>query len=220
VETMLKSAGIKTITRVAGSNRYSTARLVAQAAIKKANGGWDGTALVATGRNFPDALAGSSLAANRLWPIYLADPDAAPSVLAANMKADGVRRVIILGGTSAVSSPYESALEAAIPDTVRLSGADRYATGVEIVRYGVTSAGLVWDGMSVATGANFPDALAGGMLAAKKRSLIVLTSGTALTPCVRTELEQAANEIGTVYYLGGTGALSSAVRNEIDATLR
>lgn len=220
VESGLRAAGITKIDRISGSNRYDTARKVAQAAARQANGGWDGTALVATGTNFPDALAGSSLAAARRWPIYLADPKGAPATLASQMKADGVKRVIILGGTGAVSAAYEGALRSAIADTTRLYGSNRYETGVKIAQYGVGSAGLVWDGTSVATGENYPDALAGGMLAAKKGSVIVLTTPKSLAPSTGSALGAAKTEIGTVYYLGGTGAVSQAVRDQISQTLK
>jgi putative cell wall-binding protein len=220
VITQLKQAGIKTVTRLDGPNRYETARKIAKASIAGAGAGWDGTAFVSTGVNFPDALAASPLSAARRWPIYLADPKASPSVLASQMKEDGVKRVIVLGGSGVVSSAYETALRSTIGSAMRLNGADRYDTGVKVATYGVNEAGLMWDGVAIATGSGFPDALAGGALGARRGSVMLLTDGNVLSSPVAGALAANKSKIGTVYYLGGTGAVSTAVRDKVTQTLR
>lgn len=221
VATKLASIGdITKVTRLGGANRYATAGLVADAAIDALGAGFDGTALVATGRNFPDALAGSPLSAANGWPIYLADPGAAPSELATQMKADGVTDAILLGGTAVVSNSYQSKLSSTLSGSaIRLAGNNRYATGVAIAIYGVDSAGLAWDGLALATGENFPDALAGGVLCARRGSVMLLTDGASLSSPVDAVLEDNRDMIGDVYYLGGNGAISQAVRSTVASML-
>lgn len=219
VETALKSAGITSITRIGGVSRYETARKIAQAVIAKAGDAYDGVAFVATGVNFPDALAASPLASARRWPIYLADPKGDASVLATQMKADGVTKAIILGGTNVVPVRYQDALEAALGDCMRLAGGDRYETGAIVARYGVSDAGLTWDGLAMATGSNFPDALAGGIFGAERGTVLLLTYGKSLSAGPAQILEEARDEMGTVNFLGGTTAISVDVRNQVSAII-
>lgn len=215
VETSLKQMGITRVVRLGGADRYETARKIARETISETGAGWDGTAFVATGRSFPDALASSSLAAARRWPIYLSDPGADPAVLAAQMKSDGVTSVIVVGGTGSVPAACESALKGAIGDVQRIEGDDRYATGLAIARFGVEHAGLMWDAMAISTGENFPDALAGSVFGSTRGAVMVLTPSTRLRSDVAALIGDVREEIGTVHYLGGTSSLSTSVRDAV-----
>ena len=88
----------KTLTRVYGANRYSTCIEVN----KKFKKSFTGKAVcVATGTNFPDALAGGVLAAKKSSPLLLAD-----SSLSAEqksyLKSKKPSQIIAFGGTAAV----------------------------------------------------------------------------------------------------------------------
>ena len=69
------------------------------------------------------------------------------------------------------------------------------------------------------TGTNFPDALAGGVLAAENGSVMLLTASTSLPDSVRAKLASERDWIGDVYYLGGLGAISQNVRDQVAAIL-
>jgi putative cell wall-binding protein len=132
------------------------------------------------------------------------------------MQARGVTDALILGGASAITDVQEAALESAFPGNVeRLSGSDRYATGVEVATYGVDTAGLAWNGLALSTGQNFPDALAGGVLAGKNGSVMLLTKSTSLPGSVSDKLTAERDWIADVYYLGGEGAISQDVRDAV-----
>jgi len=222
VENALRTKlGYSNVTRIGGSSRYQTAELIAAAAVAELNsaGGYDGTAFVATGANFPDALAASPLAAANGWPIFLSAPTGTPPV--GVMQGLGVTDALILGGNGVVSPTQELALHSVFPGHVtRLAGTDRYATGVAIATYGVDHAGLGWDGMAIATGQNFPDALAGGVLTGRNGSVMLLTASTWLPTPVAERLTENRDVISTVYYLGGTSAVSQSVRDTITGLLR
>jgi spore coat protein A len=221
VATALKNAG-KTVTRIGGANRYATARLVAAKAVELLGTGFDGTAFVATGLNFPDALAGSPISAARGWPIYLIDPATTASSTIASMTAAGVTKVRILGGDKVVPTSVESELKGAFGagNVLRLSGADRYGTAAAIAEYGVVSAGMRWNGVGIATGRNFPDALAGGVMLGKAGSVLLLTPGTTLASTTRRTLSGNKASVDTVYFLGGPSAVAESVRTEVKAALR
>jgi putative cell wall-binding protein len=138
------------------------------------------------------------------------------------MNALGVTDVFILGGEGAVSPGIESDLKSAFGAgrVGRLAGSDRYSTGVAIAEFGVDQLGLSWDGVAVATGRNFPDALAGGVLPASNDSVMLLTDTSSLSGCVATVLSANSAEIVDVYYLGGLGALPQTVRDGVASQLQ
>jgi putative cell wall-binding protein len=98
-------------------------------------------------------------------------------------------------------------------NTERLQGATRYATAVAIASYGVTDAGHTWDRVGIATGEDYPDALAGGVLQGKVASVMLLTTPTSLRSETAAALSTNADTIDTVTFFGGTGAVSTSVRN-------
>jgi putative cell wall-binding protein len=221
VEDVLKQAlGADKVERIAGSKRYATADAVAARVISLAGGSFDGTAFVATGANFPDALAAAPLAAAKAWPLFLADP---VTGLSANTKAAmaGVGEVLILGGTGVVSEATEAGLTATYGSGAveRLAGDDRYATAATVAAYGVDTVGLAWDGVAIATGANFPDALAGGVLQGSSGSVMLLTESHTLSAPTRDALADNTAVIDEVRIFGGTSAVSDAVRAAVIAAL-
>ena len=220
VLTQLESiVGADRVERLAGTNRYLTAEAIATETIDILGSSWDGMALVATGGNYPDALAGSPLAAGEGWPVYLARPNAeSPASL---MKGDGVDTALILGGTAAVSSAQETDLKSKLgtDDVERLWGTTRYATALAIAEYAETEEDFSWDGLALATGQNFPDALSGGVLCGRRGTVLLLTPGSQLHGGVADSLTDRADAVGTVFYLGGTGAVSQAVRDSVASIL-
>ena len=91
-------------------------------------------------------------------------------------------------------------------DITRIAGADRYATAAAIskARFG-SGASTVF----VATGASFPDALAGAPAAARARGPVLLTERGYLPSATASEL--ARLDPAVIVVLGGTGAVSDSV---------
>ncbi|MBA4371056.1 MAG: hypothetical protein C0418_05715 [Coriobacteriaceae bacterium] len=218
----LGTAGIGTVRRIGGTNRYHTAALLASAAVTemKARGRtFDGTVYLASGENFPDALAASPLAAGLGRPILLTRPRDLPEQTATGLRSIKAKQAYVLGGTGAVSEAVRSRAGSATgAPAVRIAGADRYATAVEVAKHGIAS-GLSWSGLGLATGASFPDALAGGVMLGQMRTALVLTPGKALDPRVSALLAEHRAEIGRLCCLGGTGAVSKDVRKQVAAAL-
>lgn len=96
------------------------------------------------------------------------------------------------------------------PDGLRLAGADRILTGIELSQAGFP--GVVHTAI-VATAGQFPDALAAAPLAAAIDAPLLLNSADRLAPAVRTELERL--QVERVILLGGTAAQSQAVEDEL-----
>ncbi len=218
VENALKAKlGTTNVDRLAGANRYATANAVAARVIALEGAGFGGDAFIATGANFPDSLAASPIAVAGKRPLYLV----APTATSAPALPVVVARVAILGSTSAVNSNVETSLKTKLGDgnVVRLGGTNRYETAAAIATYGVDSAGLSWDGIAIATGTNFPDALGGGVLQGKTGSVMLLTDPKTLSTPTRSALVAHAAGIYEVRYFGSTAAVTQVVRDAVEAIL-
>ncbi len=223
LSTLATIPGI-TITRIGGSTRYDTARLIAAETVRRivASGGtFDGTAFVTTGANFPDALAASAFAADAHRPILLTTPTQLSAEARSAVRDLGVSRALVLGGEGAVASRVASDLASSVGDqnVIRLSGVDRYATAEAIVDFCLPESSLGVGGIAIASGQGFPDALAGGVMAARMGTFLGLTPSTALRPRLAQFLLDDPSGVGKPHVLGGERALLPIVRESIALAL-
>jgi putative cell wall-binding protein/cell wall-associated NlpC family hydrolase len=188
----------RTVHRIAGPDRFTTAAMVSAAtfAPKPAD------LFVATGRDFPDALAGSAAAGALGVPLLLVDTDQVPAATAQEVKRLQPARITVLGGTGVVSAAVQTALQAYAP-TRRLAGASRYATAALVAASAFPTASRTY----LATGSGFADALAGGPAAAAVRAPVLLTQPGCLPAEPAAQL--ARLDPSQVTLLGGTGALGA-----------
>ncbi|MDZ4655031.1 MAG: cell wall-binding repeat-containing protein [Coriobacteriia bacterium] len=211
-------------TRIGGATRYDTARLIATETVRRieaGGGSFDGTAFIATGENFPDALAASAFAANTGRPILLTTPAELSTEASSAMSELGVSRAIILGGEGAIASQVTSDLASSIGEenVVRLGGINRYATAQAIIDYCLPESSLGFVGMAIASGQGFPDALAGGVMAARMGTFLGLTPTSYLHPGVAQLLLDNAAEVRSAHVLGGEGVIPPIVRESIALAL-
>ena len=207
---MLAHAPGQTLARVAGGDRYETAVLASRRAFPDPD--LVDVVLLATGENYPDALAGGPLAAREHAPVLLTPSDQLHGATRSELARLSPDRVILLGGTGALSPAVEAAL--ARDYTVeRAAGPDRYATAATIALGDPT--GGTWrawnsaDVVYLATGQNFPDALPGGAAAAAFDAPLLLTARDSLPAA--TEEALWLLQPSRVVVLGGTSAVGQAV---------
>lgn len=200
---------IAPVERVAGADRYATAAALAASAATRPE-----TVLLATGANFPDALAAGAAAARLGAVLLLTDPTHLPEVTEQAIAAMEPRRVLVLGGTTAVASAVLDHLHRLDVETVdRLAGPDRYATAVAAARVAFPEGAEV---VHLATGEAFPDALTGAPAATRADGPVLLTHPDRLPAVVEEALRELAPS--RVVVLGGAGAVSQAVLDRV-ATL-
>lgn len=224
VESTLKAKGY-VVARLGGGNRFATARLIAAEVGRVTGSTTGGDVFLATGANFPDALAASSLAARMGAPILLTEQGRLPSDTDAALAALQPDRVIICGGSGVVSDSVAQSVYASKygkPTVVRKGGGDRYQTAQLVIEYGRDKLiGSSPKGIFIATGSNYPDALAGGVLAgaaaADWRPLMLTTPG-ALSPEARAIIS-ATPSIDFGCILGGEGAVSGSVASQLSAAV-
>ena len=194
--------------RLYGNSRYETAVKIAQQ-LDTLKAGTFSEIFFASGANFPDALAGSTVAALSGCPILYAPPTGAiDSATLSYARSTGCKKAVILGGTSAVSSAGQSSLSNSGFSVNRLYGSDRFSTAITISK----SYKHLFNGnaVAVATGMSFPDALAGGVFAAKNKMPVLL-----IGKYPTSDMSKFVDDLGadTIYVFGGTSAVPSAAVN-------
>ncbi len=159
---------VSNVERLAGDDRFATGVAISKKFWTTAE-----TVYLATSGGFADALSGGALAARTNSPVLLSASTQLPAVVAAELTRLAPSKVVLLGGTSSLSSSVAEQVKAALPgvSVSRLSGADRYATSAAIADAGWTTSARVF----YASGANFPDALAGVAGAAANDAPLLLT---------------------------------------------
>ena len=193
------------ITRLAGANRYDTA-----IEVSKRYAAGVPAVYIATGTNFPDALSAAAAAAQIGGPLLLTTPTALPSAVKTEIQRLKPAKIYVIGGTGAVSASVATTLAAIAPVT-RFGGADRYATGLNILNGTFTSASTAM----LATGRSFPDALAATGAAGKVDAPVVLVDGTRSTVTNATLSALSRLGVSKISIAGGTGVVSSGIVSQL-----
>lgn len=185
--------------RLSGDDRYATSAAVAQA--------WPAgvdVAFVVSGRDFPDALAAASRAGKDRAPVLLSDSTSLSQATRTALKRLRPTSVVVVGGPTAISPAVLSRLRPlASSGTVRrLAGQDRYDTAAKVASQYPAGVPRVY----LASGRDFPDALAGAALAGYQRAPLLLTDGRSIDRSTRKELARLRPQ--EVVVLGGTGVVS------------
>ncbi|HWQ42026.1 MAG TPA: cell wall-binding repeat-containing protein [Desulfosporosinus sp.] len=180
----LRDVGLKQTIRLAGSDCYATSVKIAEQLQVET-----GTPVVlVSGENYPDALSVSSIAAQKGYPILLVQKSGIPAAVKQTIAAIKPDKVYIIGLQGAVGENVEKEAGLlsglAAEDVIRIGGEDRYDTSLAVAQYFLPDLSAIPGSGSgspsgvqtvcIATGNNFPDALAGSGYAAQHNAPIIL----------------------------------------------
>ncbi|MCR4668163.1 MAG: cell wall-binding repeat-containing protein, partial [Clostridia bacterium] len=196
------------LNRLAGSNRYATSFMIADQMLKSSGKSSFDTIVIASGKNYPDALSGTYLADVRKAPIILTgNTDANIAEIAAYVKKNLTSggKVYLLGGEGAVSKAMENALSGL--NVERLGGSNRYQTNISILNAASVPQGSE---ILVCTGKGFADSLS-----VSPTGKPILLVGNTLTADQKAYLAKLSGCKFTM--IGGAGAVSDAIGNELKA---
>ena len=201
-----------TTVRYAGTNRYTTAVEVSKQGFPDTS---PPVVYLALGSDYPDALSAAPAAAVQGGPLLLTPRDSLPVQVAAELRRLDPGKVVIVGGTGAVSNTVFSQVKAIVPDTIRLAGTNRFDTARKVVDYAFPSATTAY----IATGLNYPDALsasgAGGALGAP----VILVDGSKSSLDAATKALITKLGVTTVRIAGGTGVVTSGIEASLRTTV-
>ncbi|MBQ6662422.1 MAG: cell wall-binding repeat-containing protein [Firmicutes bacterium] len=203
-----------TMVRLSGDNRYATSQAIADA-YKQALGVKQFDAVcVADGTNYPDALAGSFLAALKKAPIISIDKNnpaaantqGALAYIKKNLKPKGT--VYLLGGTGSVPQVLEKTLQGYGFTVKRVWGPNRYTSNLAILQEAKVAAGSE---IIVCTGADFADALS----ASATGKPVLLVGGNALLAEQKAYLQAA--RAGRFTIIGDQTVVPATIEAELKA---
>jgi putative cell wall-binding protein len=198
---LVQYASTGEVSRVSGADRYATAAAISTRFFVHR----PDRAYIASGETFPDALTAAAAAGAYNGPLLLVRSSSIPEAVIAELQRLEPLSIYLVGGTASISPTVESALRAYAPSVTRLAGADRYQTAIEVSQgsfpYGATR-------LYVATGRNFPDALAGAAAAGIHDSPLLLLPGSVPANASEEVIRLAPD---AAYILGGSAVVGSYV---------
>jgi putative cell wall-binding protein len=194
--------------RISGETRYETA-----VAISKE--GWPNgadTVVLARGYDFPDALAGTTLAYHLNAPMLLTNEQNLTDTTKAEIQRLNAKKVILLGSDNAISGNVENQLTSLGLTVQRIGGTDRFDTADQIAdnlpNKGNTAI--------VAFGYDFPDALTVAPYAAKMGYPIFLSRTDDLSSATKDALKNFDHTI----VVGSENAISDSVMAQLNDPVR
>jgi putative cell wall-binding protein len=203
VVTKLQQLGYQ-VERIGGVDRYATATLIAD---KIATKHAVTHVYVATGLNFADALSAADAAGLNNGVVLLTADATMPGATKTWLGAHASASATAIGGQAAAADPGVPALV----------GSNRYSTAALVAKSVAPAAG----GIVLATGANFPDGLAGAVYAVHNgwSLLLVDPAAVALNTDQSSYLHSVSGTVSTVTAIGGTTTLPVAATTLITAGL-
>ena len=204
-------SGSPSVTRFSGSDRYDTARKIIDYAF---DDGADGlvdvpSVVIATGRNFPDALSAAPAVARDGGAVILVDGSASsiPSATLSVVDDLDPDQIYIAGTTTSVKAAIETQLDKRYGDGIvtRIAGSDRYETSRMLTdRYWGDAPAVFF-----AVGTKYPDALAGAALAGALGAPLLVTEKSCMSSSTRSLV--LALDAEERVLLGSSASISSTV---------
>lgn len=193
---LIKSKGLELVELI-GSDRFDTAVKVAK--YRDSLGGTPQKVLVADGINFPDALAAGAAAANLKASLVLTGGAKLPAATRAYLQPlQQSAQIITVGGPA-----QRAAVGAGINPSATYTGASRYETALSLADALDFPSGV--NGIVMASGRNFPDALSAGAYTVKQGAKLVLVPPAGYKPALLRPVWEDSGSHGVI--VGGIGAV-------------
>ena len=195
--------------RIYGKDRYETSIKAADQLLKEQGRETFKAVIVASGKDYPDALSAAYLAKVKDAPVLLTDD------IHLDFTIDYIQQhcemntdVYIVGGDGAVSNMIDKNLSTMTDkpmNVIRLAGQNRYQTNIEVLK----AAGVTNQQLLIVSGANFADAISASAVGKP----LLLTAASGLTQEQTEYLATLTSETATI--VGGTGAVTQKTENQI-----
>ena len=201
------------VVRLAGRDRMHTSVLAAMTA-DSLRGTKPGYAYIVNGFGFADGLAVGPLASIEKRNVLVTESgDLSQSVRDyVNGNIDTLAGVALIGGTSVIPQSISDLFTSNGFGVTRIAGSNRYGTATKIAESIITGAPTGGKGIGLASGRNFPDALAAGPLLAFTKNALILDQPEGCKETLKY-LQSAQNVIAGGFVFGGKNAVSSAAES-------
>jgi len=198
IDTQLNQAGFDVV-RVDGADRFATSVAVAQCE------GSPSTVFLARGDNFADALSAGPAAASVDGAVLLTAGTTLPPSVSAYLS----------GLTDPTVYAVGQAAHKADPDGQPIVGGDRFATAALVAAQFFPNPTIV----GVATGWNFPDALAGGAFMGLEGGPVLMTGPETLQSADGLYIGEHHASLQQAFLFGGPASLSPIIEKQVSVAL-
>jgi putative cell wall-binding protein len=207
---LVQAKNIYNVNRIQGANRYKTSLNISKNFCdSKVN-----SVIVASGNNFPDALAGSGLSKKLNAPILLVDNDVKNSLDSIDYIKNHLNKsgkIYILGGQASVSEKYVNYIKTlGYKNIIRLGGKNRFDTNRIIVNSMNVEKGTP---VVITNAYGFADALSVSSAAASKGYPILMSDSKNLSNEIKNKIKDI--QPSKVYLIGGQGSLNNSIKSQI-----
>ena len=218
VDCICTVCGDCSVKRVYGDDRYATAFAIADTMKEVMGVEKFESVVIGYSENFPDALAGSYLAAVANAPILLTKDKESrltpvKDYINENLVEGG--KVYILGSEGVIPESLVTDLSNAGFDVQRLAGKDRYETNLEVLKVAMELDTDKTKPILVATGRDFADSLSAS---AAGMPVLLVRGDKTLSDAQKVFLE--ANADRARYVIGSEGVVSASMYEAVGATKR
>ncbi|MFB2554131.1 cell wall-binding repeat-containing protein [Herbiconiux liangxiaofengii] len=205
VEIELRAFSPK-VSRITGADRYVVSAAISAATFAPGVP----VAFIASGEVFPDALSGSAAAGKSGGPVLLIQNGQIPESVRTELSRLSPAKIVVLGGPKTVANSVVDELTAKVPNTTRVSGADRFEVSAAV---SASSFAVGLRTVFVASGEVFPDALSGSAAAIANGSPVLLISRDSIPATVAAELDHL--NPGRIIVLGGAATISESTLEQM-----
>nr|WP_255480442.1 cell wall-binding repeat-containing protein [Quadrisphaera sp. RL12-1S] len=216
-ETALRAVSTKyTVTRLSGADRYETAvKIAAQTAVDDPVPG--APVYVASGADYPDGLAVAALASRTGGVVLLTQGSTMPAATLGYLQTydPNSELLVAVGGPAAAATAGHGGDRAIV-------GTDRYDTArLVAARFTAQPGAPRVDDVGLATGTNWPDALAGAAAMGNLRGPLLLTRPDSLSPAVAPALRalSTAGRPTSALVFGGPSVVSPGAADAFAAVV-
>ena len=209
-------SGVNEVERLWGDYARDTAMAIYREGTRE--GAWGDTAIVCTVNSYLDGLAASPYSFAKKAPIFLVNSDLVLEDDALSAIANGgFKKVIVMGGTSAVSSAVGTQLFGVVNNISRMAGDDAYETA-RLFANRCLEDGMQMNGAAVTTAQSYYDALCAGPLCGRANAPI-LYADEEYIESAETFFTTYAPFFNRGYVLGGYSAVPKSVVQELKAAI-
>lgn len=200
------AAATATTARLSGVDRYATSATISRASFQTGVS----TVFVASGEEFPDALAVGAVAGTVEAPLLLTKHDALPASVEAEIDRLNPGKIVVIGGSAAVSNQVVAELRDHSDTVTRIAGSDRYETAA---RVSAAYFDVALDDAFVASGTDFPDAVSAAAIGGALHAPVLLTAPHSLPDATADELERI--DARRIMVVGGSAAIDEATAQDV-----
>lgn len=202
--------------RISGPDRFATAVAISRETISDAEAPAS-VVYIVNGLNYPDALSAGPIAAQQGGAMLMVRPTVIPESVRAELTRLAPERIVIVGGTGAVSAAVEVDLRQYVDGDAlrveRVGGSDRFAVSRALIA--TSFEGQTGMPLFIATGRNFPDALAAGPAAAALGGAVLLVNGAATTIDLPTRELIDTLQPSEIIIVGGPSVVSNGIASSL-----